>query len=65
MEKEGEEVLDFSTIFYDKEKKRIYKRTDKNIETGGQSGMMITDKILVHGIDADLRLTTRAGVALT
>ena len=26
---------------------------------------MITDKTLVYGIDADLRLTTRAGVALT
>ena len=27
--------------------------------------MMVTDKILVHGTDAYLRLTTRAGVALT
>ena len=27
--------------------------------------MMVTDKTLVHGTDADLRLTTRAGVALT
>ena len=26
---------------------------------------MITDKTLVYGTDADLRLTTRAGVALT
>ena len=29
MQKEGEEVPDFSTIFYDKEKKRIVKRTEK------------------------------------
>ena len=65
MQKEGEEVLDFRTIFYDKEKKRIVKRTEKKVETGGQSGMMITDKTLVHGTDADPRLTARAGVALT
>ena len=43
MLKEGEEVPDFSTIFYDKEKKRIVKRTGKKVETGGQSGKMITD----------------------
>ena len=53
MQKEGEEVPDFSTIFYDKEKKRIVKRTEKKIETRGQSGMMITDKTLVHGTDVD------------
>ena len=47
MQKEGEEVPDFSTIFYDKEKKRIVKRTEKKVETGGQSGKMITDKTLV------------------
>ena len=27
--------------------------------------MMVTDKTLVHGTDADLRLTTTAGVVLT
>ena len=53
MQKEGEEVPDFSTIFYDKEKKRIFKRTEKKVETGGKSGMKITDKTLVHGTDAD------------
>ena len=36
MQKEGEEVLDFNTIFYDKEKKRIVKRTEKKVEIGGQ-----------------------------
>ena len=65
MKKEGEEVLDFSTIFYDKEKKRIVKRTERKIETGEQSGKMITNKTLVYGTDADPRLTARAGVALT
>ena len=51
MQKEGEEVPDFRTIFYDKEKKRIVKRTKKKVKTGGQSSMMITDKNLVHGKD--------------
>ena len=65
MPKEGEEVTEFSTIFYDKEKKRIVKRTKKKVEKGGQSGNMITDKTLVHGMDVDTRLTARVGVALT
>ena len=53
MQKEGEEVADFSTIFYDKEKKRIVKRIEKKVKTRGQSGMMIIDKTLVHAIDVD------------
>ena len=65
MQKEGEEIPDFSTIFYEKEKKRIVKRIGKKVETGGQSCMMITDKTLVHGTDVDQRLTARARVALT
>ena len=65
MPEEGEEVSNFSTIFYDKEKKRIVKRTEKKVETGGQSENMITDKTLVYGTDADPRLTARVGVALT
>ena len=36
MPTEGEEVLDFSTIFYDKEKKRIVKRIEKKFDTRGQ-----------------------------
>ena len=63
-QKKGEEVPDFSTIFYDREKKRIVKRTEKKVETGGQSGRMINDKNVVHGIDKDRRLTIRDGVAL-
>ena len=65
MPTEGEEVHYFSTIFYDKEKKRIVKRTEKKVDTGGQSGKMITDKTLVHGTHKDPRLIARAGVALT
>ena len=65
MQKEGEEVPDFSTIFYDKEKKRIVRRTEKKAETGRQSGKMITDKTLVYGTYVDPILTARSGVALT
>ena len=46
---EGEEVPDFSTMFYDKEKKIIVKRTKKKVETREQSGKMVIDKTLVHG----------------
>ena len=34
-QKKGEEVPDFNTIFYDKEKKRIVKSTERKVETGG------------------------------
>ena len=34
-QKKGEEVLDFNTIFYDRERKRIVKRTERKVETGG------------------------------
>ena len=33
-QKKGEEVPDFSTIFYDREKKRIVRRTEKKVESG-------------------------------
>ena len=65
MPTEGEEVPEFSTIFYDKEKKRIVKRTEKKVKTGGQSGKMITNKIVVHGTHKYPRLIVRVGVALT
>ena len=63
--KEGEEIPDFSTIFYDKEKNMIVKRTEKKVEIGGQSRKMIIEKTVVYGTDADPRLTARAGVELT
>ena len=46
---EGEEVPNFNTIFYDKEKKRIVKITEKKVDTGGKPGMMVIDKTVVHG----------------
>ena len=65
MPTEGEEVLDFSTIFYDKEKKVIVKRIEKKVKTGGQSRKMVTDKTLVHGTHKYPQLIARSGVALT
>ena len=64
MPNEGEEVPDFNTIFYDKEKKRIVKRTEKKVDTGGNLGKMVTDKAVVHGTHKDPRLIARAEVAL-
>ena len=65
MPTEGEEVPNFNTIFYDKEKKRIVKRTEKEVDTGGHLGKMVTDKTLVHAMHKYPQLIARAGVALT
>ena len=51
VQKIGEEIPDFNTVFYDKERKRIVKRTEKKVETGGLSGKMITDTTIVYGMD--------------
>ena len=63
-QKKGEEVSDFNTIFYDRERKRIVKRTERKVETGGQSRKMVNDTIVVYGIEKDPRFTIRAGAAL-
>ena len=60
---EGEEEPDLNTIFYDKAKKRIVKRTEKKVNTGGKMGVMVTEKEMVHGTDKDPRLMARTGVA--
>ena len=49
MPTEGEEVPDFNTIFYDKEKKRIVKQTKKKVNIEGKPRMMVMDKKVVHG----------------
>ena len=49
VQKVGEEIPDFNTIFYDKETKRIVKRIEKKVAIGGLSGKMITDTIVVYG----------------
>ena len=63
-QKKGEEVPYFNTIFYDKEKKMIVKRTERKIETGGLFGKMINDTTIVYVTDRDPRFTIRAGAAL-
>ena len=65
MPMKGEEVPDFNTIFCDKEKMRIVKRTEKKVDTGGKPRMMVTNKTVVHGTHKDPRLLARVGVALT
>ena len=65
MPTKGEEIPDFNTIFYDKEKKRIAKRTKKKVDTGGKLGKMVMDKTVVHGTHKDPQLIARYGVALT
>ena len=65
MPTEGEEVIDFNTIFYDKEKKRIVKRTEKMVDTGGNPRNMVKYKIVVHGTHKYPWLIARFGVALT
>ena len=61
-QKKGEEVPDFNTIFYDKEKKRIVKRTERKVETGGLSGKMINDTTIVYGTDKDPRSLSEQGL---
>ena len=63
-QKKGEEIPDFNTIFYDRERKRIVKRTERKVKTGGQSGKMINDTTVVYGTDKDPRFTIRVGAAL-
>ena len=65
MPTEREEVPDFNTIFYDKEKKRIVKISEKKVDTGGQPRKMVTYNTLVHGTHKDPWLIARAGVELT
>ena len=60
----GEEIPDFNIVFYDRETKRIVKRTERRIETGGLPGKMIMDTAVLLGTDRDLRFTIRSGAAL-
>ena len=64
VQKAGEEIPDFNTIFYDRETKRIVKRTEKKVATGGLSGKMIMDTTVVYGTDRDPKFTIRAGATL-
>ena len=53
-----------NTIFYDRERKRIVKRTERKVDTGGQPSKMINHKTVVYGIDKYPSFTIRSGVAL-
>ena len=53
MPMEGDKLPDFNTIFYDKEKRRIVKRTEKKVDTRGNPGIMVINKIVVHGTHKD------------
>ena len=63
-QKKGDKVPDFNTIFYDRERKRIVKRTKRKVEIGGKSGKMINDTTVVYGAYKDPRFTIKAGDAL-
>jgi len=62
---EGDEVPYLNIIFYDKAKKRIVKRTEKKVNTGGNTRVMVTENAVVHGTDKDPRLMERASVDTT
>ena len=64
VQKKGEEIPYFNTVFYDRATKRIIKRTEKKVEAGDMPGKMITDTAVMLGTDQDPRFTLRAGTAL-
>ena len=63
-QKKGEEVPDFSTVYYDRATKRIMRRTEKKVEAKDLSGKMVTDTAVMLGTDKDPRFTIRAGAAM-
>ena len=62
--KKREEIPDFNTVFYDRETKRIMKRTERRVETGSMPSKMITDTVVMLGTDQDPRFTLRFGASL-
>ena len=63
VQEKGKEIPDFNTVYYDRETKRIIKRTEKKVETEGLPGKMIMDTAVMLGTDQDLRFTLRVGSA--
>ena len=63
VQKKGEEIHDFDTVYYDREMKRIMKRTERKVEAGNMPGKMITDTAVMLGTYQDPRFTLRAGSA--
>ena len=64
VQKKGEEVPDFSTVYYDRATKRIMRRTEKKVEAKDLSGKMVTDTAVMLGTDKDPLFTIRAGTTL-
>ena len=64
IQKKGEEIPDFNTVFYDREMKRIMKRTERRVEAESMPGKMITDTAVMLATDQDPRFTLRAEAAL-
>ena len=64
VQKKGEEVPDFSTVYYDRATKRIMRRMEKKVEAKYLSGKIVTDTAVMLGTDKDPMLTIRAGAAL-
>ena len=61
VQKRGEEVPDFTTVYYDRATKRIMRRTEKKIEAEGMTSKMISDIAVMVGTDVDPRFTISAG----
>ena len=64
VQEKGKEIPDFNTVYYERETKRIIKRTEKKLEARNMLGKMITDMAVMLGTDQDPRLTLRARTAL-
>ena len=60
VQKKGEEILDFNTVFYDRATKRIIKRIERKVESRGLPENIITDTPVALGTDRDPRFTIRA-----
>ena len=64
IQRKGEEVPDFNIVYYDRATKRIMKRTERKLEAKGMPRKMITDTVVMLGMDLDPRLTIRVGTAI-
>ena len=63
IQEKGEEVPDFSTVYYDRATKRIMRRTERKIEVEGMTSKMISDKSMMVGTDTDPRFIISSGKA--
>ena len=64
VQKKGEEIPCFNTVYYDRVTKIIMKRTEKKVEAGDMPSKMITNTVVMLGTYQDPRFTLRAGTAL-